>query len=229
MPTFQKEITEQMRAVLVDWLQDVHLKFKLRPETLFLAVNMMDRYIEKATITRKRLQLVGITCLFIAAKYEEIYPPPLKDFVYVTDRAYKREDLLDMEGKIISALQFKLTVPTSLFFFERFAKVAKLSEKAAMLGRYILESSLLEFKTMRFNASSLATAAVSIASKVESKEGWNKTISKSPSAEDKSTQECSSELLEIIKSNEKRNLTAIRRKYSTMKYLEIARVNLKSL
>jgi cyclin B len=77
-----------MRAVLIDWLVDVHYKFKLLPETIFLTVNLIDRFLEKVSISRKKLQLVGVACMFIASKYEEIYAPELKDFAYVTDSAY---------------------------------------------------------------------------------------------------------------------------------------------
>lgn len=77
-----------MRAVLLDWLVDVHLKFKLLPETLFLTVNLIDRYLEKVSISRKILQLVGVSAMFIASKTEEIYAPEIRDFAYVTDSAY---------------------------------------------------------------------------------------------------------------------------------------------
>ena len=92
--TRQSDINEKMRAILIDWLVDVHLKFKLVDETLFLAVNMIDRYLEKSEVSRQKLQLVGITSMFIASKYEEIYPPDLRDFVYVTDKAYTKSQIL---------------------------------------------------------------------------------------------------------------------------------------
>jgi len=79
-----------MRAILIDWLIDVHLKFKLVNETMFLTVNLIDRYLEKSQVSRQKLQLVGVTAMFIATKYEEIYPPDLRDFVYVTDKAYTK-------------------------------------------------------------------------------------------------------------------------------------------
>ena len=83
-----------MRTVLVDWLIEVHLKFKLLPETLYLTVNLIDRDLALESVSRKRLQLVGVTAMLIASKYEEIYPPEIKDFVFVTDQAYNRDDVL---------------------------------------------------------------------------------------------------------------------------------------
>lgn len=73
-----------MRVILVDWLTDVHEKFGLQPETLAITVNIIDRYLEKAQVSRSKLQLLGITAMLIAGKYQEIYPPPLRDYVYMT-------------------------------------------------------------------------------------------------------------------------------------------------
>jgi G2/mitotic-specific cyclin-B, other len=86
-----------MRAILIDWLIEVHLKFKLLPETLFLTINLIDRFLEKAVIQRTKLQLVGVTSMLIASKYEEIYAPEVRDFVYITDKAYSKEEILKME------------------------------------------------------------------------------------------------------------------------------------
>lgn len=79
-----------MRAILVDWIIEVHLKFKLLPETLFVTVNLIDRYLSLVSVKRNNLQLVGVTAMFIASKYEEIYAPEVRDFVYITDNAYSK-------------------------------------------------------------------------------------------------------------------------------------------
>ena len=142
----QKDINEKMRGILVDWLVDVHLKFKLRPETLFVTVNIVDRYLAKAQINRQKLQLVGITAMLIASKYEEIYAPELKDFIYVTDHAYQRDEVLQMEGLILAALDFNLTFPTPLSFLEKTAQIANFDKKMTMLARYLLELALIELK-----------------------------------------------------------------------------------
>lgn len=95
-PTYmegQPHINERMRSILVDWLVEVHLKFKLVPETLYLTINLIDRYLERAEVSRPKLQLVGVTSLLLASKYEEIYPPELRDLVYICDRAYTRQDV----------------------------------------------------------------------------------------------------------------------------------------
>ena len=89
----QSFINERMRSILVDWLVEVHLKFKLVPETLYLTINVIDRYLSKTEVSRPKLQLVGVTALLIASKYEEIYPPELRDLVYICDRAYSKMEV----------------------------------------------------------------------------------------------------------------------------------------
>merc|ERR1719498_2218902 len=112
----QSDINEKMRGILIDWLVEVHLKYKLKPETLYLAVNVIDRFLEKCTISRKKLQLVGVTGMLIAAKYEEIYAPEVRDFVYITDKAYTKEEILQMEIAMLNALEFQITGPTPMSF-----------------------------------------------------------------------------------------------------------------
>jgi hypothetical protein len=80
-----------MRQILVDWLVEVHLKFKLLPETLFLTVNLIDRYTYIKQVKRNDYQLLGVTAMLIACKYEEIYAPEIRDFIYMTDKAYTKE------------------------------------------------------------------------------------------------------------------------------------------
>jgi hypothetical protein len=91
--SYQLDINEKMRAILVDWIIEVHLKFKLLPETLFLTVSLIDRFLERVKIQRSNLQLVGVTAMLIASKYEEIYAPGITDFVYITDNAYSKEEI----------------------------------------------------------------------------------------------------------------------------------------
>ena len=82
---------------MVDWIIEVHLRFHLMPETLFLTINIIDRYLEKTQIRRTKLQLVAVAALLIASKYEEIYVPELNDFVFISDSAFTKEEILQME------------------------------------------------------------------------------------------------------------------------------------
>jgi hypothetical protein len=102
----------------------VHLKFKLMPETLFLTTNLIDRYLCVQSVSRKNLQLVGVTAMLLAAKYEEIWAPEVNDFVHISDNAYSREEVLTMEKNMLNTLKFNLTVPTPYVFIVRLLKAS---------------------------------------------------------------------------------------------------------
>jgi G2/mitotic-specific cyclin-B, other len=129
----QNDINDKMRAILIDWLVDVHLKFKLMPETLYLTTNLIDRFLEVKAVSRKHLQLVGVTAMLIASKYEEIWAPEVRDFVYISDRAYNRDQILQMEKIMLNSLGFNLTVPTPYPFLNRFLKAACVGRREVRL------------------------------------------------------------------------------------------------
>ena len=87
----QFDINENTRAILVDWLHRVHDRFHLLPETMFIMVNLIDRYMSLHQVRREEKQLIGAASMLIAAKYEEIYPPSLRDLLTVTQNNFKRE------------------------------------------------------------------------------------------------------------------------------------------
>ena len=123
----QTDINEKMRAILVDWLVDVHARFEMNHQTHFLAVNLIDRYLEVVQVQRSRLQLVGISALFIASKYEEIYPPDLAEFVKCCDNTYTAAQIIDVESEIIAVLNFNLVFTSSYQFFELFCQKRRLA------------------------------------------------------------------------------------------------------
>lgn len=158
----QNDINDKMRSILVDWLVDVHLKFKLAPETLFLTVNIIDRFLEVKQVSRKHLQLVGVTAMLIASKYEEIWAPEVRDFVYISDRAYNRDQILNMEKIMLNALRFNLSLPTQYHFLHRFIKAADIAhdKMAVNYATYLVELTLPEYSCLHFPPSLVAAAAV---------------------------------------------------------------------
>merc|ERR1719335_794063 len=114
----QQDVTEKMRMILVDWLVEVHWKFKLSNETLFATVHLLDTFLSRKQVKRTKLQLVGVTCMLLASKHEEIYPPEIKDFVHVTDKAYTKQEILNMEVSALNTLGFQLTSPSPLAFLQ---------------------------------------------------------------------------------------------------------------
>uniref|UniRef100_A0A7S1VC62 G2/mitotic-specific cyclin-B3 n=1 Tax=Grammatophora oceanica TaxID=210454 RepID=A0A7S1VC62_9STRA len=161
--TEQHEINQTMREILIDWLVEVHTKFRLFPQTLYLAVNILDRYCSKVQVERNKLQLVGVTALLLACKYEEIYPPEIRDCVYMTDRSYTRQSVLDMEQSIVASLQFRLTVPTGYAFLQRFLLILGATDLMKHAASYYMERSLQEYSLVERRPSLVAAASVCLA------------------------------------------------------------------
>jgi cyclin B len=139
------------------------MKFRLVPQTLYLCVNIIDRYLSRVQVERKKLQLVGVTALLVACKYEEIYPPEVRDCVYITDRTYTRQEVLDMEQSIVKVLEFKLTAPHGHNFLTRFLKITKASELVSTAATYYMERTLQEYVFVQYRPSLVAAAAVCLA------------------------------------------------------------------
>lgn len=159
----QRDINARMRAILVDWLIEVHTKFRLIPDTLYLCINIIDRYCSLVHVPRNKLQLVGVTALLIACKYEEIYPPEVRDCVYITDRAYLREEVLAMEQEMLGRLSYRISVPTAYPFIQRFLALAKASPLVRAAANYYVERTLQEHDLLQFRPSVLAATAVILA------------------------------------------------------------------
>ncbi|WRX22294.1 Cyclin, partial [Theobroma cacao] len=126
----QWDINERMmRGILIDWLIEVHYKFELMEETLYLTVNLIDRFLAVQQVVRKELQLVGVTAMLLACKYEDVSVPVVEDLILISDKAYSRKEVLDMEKLMINTLQFNLSFPTPYVFMRRILKAAQSNKK----------------------------------------------------------------------------------------------------
>jgi cyclin B len=219
------DINARMRGVLVDWLVEVHLKYKLRPETLFLAVLILDRFLARKCVSRKKLQLVGVVATLIAAKYEEIFPPKISDLVYICDRAYTRNEILEMELVVLTTLEFKLRVPTAVQFLDRFAKVNGSSEQTRHLAQYLAELALPEIKMIKHTPSHLAAAATFLSNKLfEEPSVWSQTMRNQTGYTEAAIVQCVGELYTILERAQGNSLQAVRKKFSYAKYNSVARI-----
>merc|ERR1719199_1322547 len=156
----QADLTSKMRTILMDWLIEVHMKYKLHPETLHLTVNLIDRFLARVPVTRKRLQLIGVVAMFIASKYEEINPPELHDWVYITDKAYSKQDVLVMECTMLTTLSFQIMVPTPAHFFPVLQKANECNDVHRELALYILELGILDIRMLQYTPSQQVSAAL---------------------------------------------------------------------
>ncbi|KAL3347544.1 hypothetical protein AABB24_021291 [Solanum stoloniferum] len=145
---FQPELNHKMRAILVDWLIEVHRKFELMPESLYLTMNILDRFLSVKTVPRRELQLVGISSMLIACKYEEIWAPEVNDFIHISDNAYARDQILQMEKAILGKLEWYLTVPTPYVFLVRYIKASTPNDQEMEnMAFFFAELGLMNYKT----------------------------------------------------------------------------------
>lgn len=156
----QPEVTERMRLILMDWLIDVHLKFKLHRETFYLAVDIVDRFLAARPVSRAHLQLVGVTAMMIAGKHDEIWPPEVKDCVYISANTYSAAEVLDMERTIAGALRFRFTVPTTYPFASRALDVLDAPSSQRDAAMFFLDCAAHEYELVQALPSRVAAAAV---------------------------------------------------------------------
>ena len=140
----QHEIQWSMRAVLMDWLVQVHHRFNLLPETLFLCVNYIDRFLSCKVVSLGKLQLVGATAIFIAAKYEEINCPSVQEIVYMVDGGYTIDEILKAERFMLTMLQFELGWPGPMSFLRRISKADDYDLETRTLAKYFLEVTVMD-------------------------------------------------------------------------------------
>lgn len=221
----QEFVNEKMRTILVDWLVEVHLKFKMVPESLYMTVFIIDRYLEKKQVRRSKLQLVGVAALLVAAKYEEIYPPELRDLVYITDRAYNKQEILEMESDIVNVLEYKFTVPTIHSFLCRYLKAAHADRTMVQLACYLTERTLQEYSVLQFLPSVVAASAVLIARKSLKRHSWSPTLVRYTNYDECDLASCIEEMRKCI-NNPANQQQAVLRKYSSSKFGGVARMDL---
>lgn len=227
--TRQRDINARMREILVDWLVEVHLKFKLEQETLFLTVNLIDRFLERREVTRNKLQLVGCAAMLLGSKYEEIYAPEVRDFVYISDQAYTHEQILAMETIMLNALGFDLTVPSALKFADRFIKVVdrESDEAFRMTVYYLLEITLQDYSFIKYLPSMVAASAMHIALRATASSSirdasYTPLLQRYTQYSPEQLRPCMSAMWALVQNNEPR-YRAVRSKYASSKFQSVSR------
>jgi len=174
----QSEINERMRGILIDWLIEVHYKFGFTDEALYMTVSIIDRYLSGNTVSKKNLQLLGITALLISCKHEEIDLPKINDFTYITNNAYEKNQVVDMENDVLKYLKFNLLFPSPIKFFEYLSLNFNFDEKMHMMGKYLMESFLLDIKYIKYKASIIACASCYIVMKFFKRKNYKDSYDK---------------------------------------------------
>lgn len=172
MDDVQVEIQWSMRSILMDWLVQVHNRFALLPETLFLTVNFIDRFLSSKMVSLGKLQLVGATAIFVAAKYEEINCPSVQEIVFMVDGGYSVDEILKAERFMLSMLQFELGWPGPMSFLRRISKADDYDLETRTLAKYFLEVTIMDERFVGCTPSYLAAGAHCLARLVLKKGDW---------------------------------------------------------
>ncbi|XP_017315379.1 G2/mitotic-specific cyclin-B1 isoform X2 [Ictalurus punctatus] len=220
------EVTGNMRAILIDWLVQVQIKFRLLQETMYMTLAIIDRFLQDHPVPKKQLQLVGVTAMFIASKYEEMYPPEIADFAFVTDRAYSTAQIREMEMSILRVLNFNFGRPLPLQFLRRASKIGEVTAEQHTLAKYFVELTMVDYEMVHFAPSQVASAAFALMLKVFNCE-WTPTLEYYMGyAEDSLIPVMQHIAKNVVKVNEglSKHL-AVKNKYSSQKQMRIATIS----
>ncbi|XP_066274256.1 G2/mitotic-specific cyclin-B-like isoform X1 [Branchiostoma lanceolatum] len=229
-------INARMRGILIDWLIQVHLRFHLLQETLFLTVDIIDRFLQSVyhskgqdgkkvqSVSRSKLQLVGVTAMLIASKYEEMYAPEVADFVYITDNAYTKSQIRSMEILILKNLNFNLGKPLPLHFLRRNSKAGQVDAQKHTLAKYLMEMSLVDYDMIQYNPSQIAAAALCLSAKTLDQAEWSPTLEFYSTYSEEDLLPTMRHMAKNIAKSSTSKLQAVRNKYTSSKFLKIATI-----
>lgn len=165
-------IEPRWRSMLVDWIIKVHESFRLLPETLFICINYLDRFLSGQAVPPERLQLVAATAVFVAAKYEEVEPLSIKQVVFITAGAYSARTIRRAEKVMLSALNFELGWPGPLIFLQKLSRSDSINAHVISVAQYLVEAALMQECFVRTLPSLLAASSYLLARMILNVEPW---------------------------------------------------------
>jgi len=184
MREVQRDVTPRMRAILFDWLVEVAEELELSSETLYLTKHYVDRFLAQVPVSREELQLVGVTAMYIASKFEENLPPDIGELTELTDGFYVCRQVVAMEKRMLDALEFRLMDVSEKLFLRRYQRAALADlppdrgtmTKFVMLSNYLAELSVPDYGMVTHLPSTIACGAVSVALRILGFPDWSPTL-----------------------------------------------------
>ncbi|XP_057975474.1 G2/mitotic-specific cyclin-1-like [Malania oleifera] len=219
----QFDINERMRSILIDWVIEVHYEFELMDESLYLTVNLIDRFLAAQPVLRKKLQLVGITAMLLACKYEGVSVPVVADLILISDKAYNRKEVLGMvEYKSTFFFAGILGININSRYFLSLLSLMRsflLLNQLELLSFFMIELCLVEYEMLKFPPSLLAAAAIFTAQcTLNGSRQWSKTTEWHTCCSEEQLLECSMLMVILRQKAGIGKLTGVFRKYSTSKF-----------
>lgn len=225
----QTDINSKMRQILIDWLIEVAWKFKLYPDTFYLTIQLLDRYLSMGhQVSRQRLQLIGLTAMWIACKLEEVHAPELRDFRYICDNAYTCEQFRQTEIQMLKRVCFQLAVPTAHAFLQRFLDVATSTHESSMpdevrsFAEYVLMASTMCLTMYNFTNHRRAAASVMYAMKCCAWGSWNKELQRITKCKESDLYTCIDQIYQCLCDQQSSNLNCAKRAFSSTKFHRVA-------
>ena len=223
----QPEINEIMRAILIDWIIDVHLRFNLRQDTLFMTIWLIDTYLSFAFIQRDKLQLLGITCLLISGKSHEIYYPQHNKLLEMTDNAYIKEEMLTMENEILKKLNFFIVCPNPIDFYNILSKMFNFEKKQYYLGNYFIEAALVNYPILKYSSSVIASSCAYLVMKYYKIDGYqilyNNFIVNEKCPEDV-IKDAAKEIYFLVDNLSKSKFKSVKKKFSLTQFENVSEI-----
>ncbi|KAK1440093.1 hypothetical protein QVD17_05918 [Tagetes erecta] len=221
----QTDITPQMRGILINWLIEVHLKFDLMQETLYLMVTLLDFYLSAVTIKRTEMQLVGLTSLLVASKYEDYWHPKVMELISISAETYTREQMLEMEVTILRKLNFRLNLPTPYVFMLRFLKAAQGDKKFEKLAFFLVELCLVKYDALHYKPSLLCASAIYVAKcTLHLTPAWTPLLCKHSKYQEFQIRDCAEMILGFHQAAKKAVLKVTYDKYMSSKNCKVASI-----
>lgn len=229
----QSDITHNMRSILVDWLVEVGEEYKLSSQTLFLTVNYIDRLLGQMPINRNKLQLLGITCMLVGSKYEEIYPPSIDEFVYISDNTYSRKEVLNMESVLLTSLAFNLAAPTPWEFTRRYCSAGNIDSRVKNLAFFLTELTMLHPSYLKHRPSIMAASSISLALYTVHHPPWSPCLYRASGYTEENLRDCMKDIHDChcrnggvlgAEADPHQPLKAVREKYKEAKYQDVASI-----
>lgn len=211
----QDELQWKMRTILNDWIVEVHSKFRLLPETLLIAINLIDRFLSARTVSLEKFQLVGLTALFVSAKYEEVICPSVTHFLHMADGGYDVDEILRAERYLLQTLDFDLAYPNPLHFLRRVSKADGYDVHSRTVAKFFIEISCLEHRLLPFPPSMLAAAAMWLARLCFNRGPWHANMVHYSTYAQHEVLDCAQVMLDYIVSPDLEVGSAFYKKYAS--------------
>ena len=217
-----EKINIKTRAIVIDWLVHIHYKFKLKEETLYLTINIMDRFTKTTSFNLNDYQLISICSLLIASKFEDIYPPEISYLIYASKNTYSKEQIIKTEYEILKKLNFNLLYNSSYKFLSYFYLTSQINNiKVFHLAQYILELSFLNISSLKFKQSLRAASVFYMAIKILKENNWNYNLQFHTGFKENELKNCVKDIIIFLQLELKNKSNSIKDKFNSLKYSNI--------